>query len=213
MISLFSYLGLLSILICSCNKYTVTDNAHQLGISRITYFATLNMAGSPYMSVVMDSTFTDPGVTATQNGASLTVTVSGTVNTSVVGLYTINYSAVNSDGYPASTTRTVAVLPAPEMPGLDLSGSYYYVNTGANNSTIVKLAPGFYSTTNCWSPATTIPCLFICVDGMNILMPDQATAYGALNGTGTLSATGALTYIVSIPSQGLNNVPRHWHLQ
>ncbi len=197
----------------SCEKTDFNYPPGMVGSSKITYFATFDMAGSPYMSVVQGGTFTDPGVTATQNGSPLQVTVSGSVDVSQVGIYTITYSAINSDGFPASTTRTVAVLPSEEQAGVDISGQYFYVNTGGNVSTVTKVAPGFYSTTNCWSNATTIPILFICVDGANIIIPNQSTPYGDLSGSGTLSPDGALTYVISIPAQGITNSTRKWQLQ
>ena len=197
----------------SCKKDNFNYTKGTVGSSKITYFATFKLGGNPYVSIVQGDTYVDSGATATQNGTALTVAISGTVDASTVGIYTLTYSATNSDGFPASVSRTVAVLPSAELPGVDVSGTYYYVNTGANNSTVTKLAPGFYSTSNCWSSATTIPCQFLCVDGQNITMPNQSTPYGELFGTGTLTSGGALTYIVSIPSQGLNDVARKWHLK
>jgi hypothetical protein len=209
----FSFLALLLIVISSCKKDTPISNDKQVGTSRVTHFADLKLKGDVYMSVVKSATFTDPGATATQSGAPLPVTVTGTVNTAAVGFYTLNYSAVNSDGFPASVSRTVAVIPTTEPAGLDISGTYYYVTTPTSLSSVTKLAPGFYETTNCWSAATTIPCQFICSDGMNITMPAQATPYGTLSGTGTLSGAGALQYIVTIPQQNINATPRNWHAQ
>jgi hypothetical protein len=159
---------------------------------------------------VRGSTFTDPGATATSQGQNINVTTTGTVNTNQVGLYTLTYTAVNADNFPASATRTVAVLPSAEIPGTDISGSYYYVPTGANNSIVTKVAPGFYTTTNVWSNATVIPAMFITVDGINITIPNQSTAFGPMSGTGTLVA-GALNYVVSLPSQGISNSTRRWH--
>lgn len=198
-----------SIFLFSCKKELV-DTAQQVGSSKVTYYATVTLNGDQYLSVDSAGTYTDQGAVATVEGKNLDVKVSGSVNTSVVGLYTLTYSAVNSDGFSASATRTVAVLPSPEVTGVDVSGSYFYVATGANNSVITKLAPGFYSTSNCWSSATTISCLFICVDGTKIRVPSQSTPFGQLSGSGTLSPTGALTYIISIPSQGINNSARKW---
>lgn len=195
----------------ACNKDNVVDDANQLGISRITYFATLTLSGSQYMSVVMGQTFTDPGCNATAQGKPITVTTTGTVNTNQVGLYTLTYSAKNADGFPASTTRTVAVLPSAELVGVNLSGSYYYIATPTNTSTVTKLAPGFYSASNCYSASTTIPILFICADGTNIIIPNQSTPYGPIVGTGTLAGDGSLTYIVSLSSQGISNSKRKWH--
>lgn len=211
-ISFSSLIVFLLILIgtVSCEKTDFNYPEGTVGSSKITYFATITMAGNAYESIVQGDTYTDPGATATQNGNSLPVTVSGSVDGSQVGIYTLTYTAINSDGFPASVSRTVAVLPTAESPGVNVSGSYYYISSPGTSSTVQKLAPGFYSTTNCWSNATTIPCLFICTDGQNIIMPNQPTAFGELNGTATLSPTGALTYIVTIESQGLENIARKW---
>ena len=197
----------------SCNKSNFNYPEGTVGISRIVYFAQLNLKGSPYMSVVSGQTFTDPGCTASAGGDSLTVTASGTVNTSQPGIYTITYTALNAQGFAATTSRTVAVLPGAELAGVDISGSYFYVATGGNNSTVAKQAPGFYSTTNCWSSQTTIPILFICIDGANILIPNQTTSFGPVTGTGTLTAGGALTYILSLSNYGIVNSARYWQLQ
>ena len=211
----FFFFALLLVVISSCNKDSIISNSKQVGISRVTYFADLKLLGDTYMSVVKGATFTDPGATATQSGAPLTVTVTGSVDVTTVGLYILNYSAVNSDGFAASVSRTVAVLPSAETPGVDLSGTYYYIAAPATTSTITKLAPGFYSTTNCWSALTTIPCLFICVDGTNIIMPNQSTGYGPLYGTAVLGPTGALTYSVWLPAQTtlVGATTRNWHAQ
>ena len=82
--------------------------------------------------------FTDPGATVTDNrDATRTIFGTGTVNTGVIGAYTLTYNATDSEGYPAITrTRTVEVvaentdLTAPQItefsitPGsVDITGS------------------------------------------------------------------------------------------
>lgn len=209
---LISFTCILTCFFTACKKDTIVDNATQLGISRITYFALLTLTGNQNMSLVKGQTYTDPGCNASIQGKSTPITVTGTVNTNQVGLYTLTYSAKNADGYPASTTRTVAVLPSAEVAGVDISGSYYYIATPANTSTVTKLAPGFYSASNCFSAATTIPISFICADGTNIIIPNQSTAYGPIVGTGTLAADSSLTYKVSLSAQGISNSSRKWHM-
>ncbi|HMH20424.1 MAG TPA: immunoglobulin-like domain-containing protein [Puia sp.] len=209
----FFSIVLLLVVISSCKKDTIISNDKQVGTSKVTHFADLKLLGDPIMSIVKGAAFTDPGATASQSGAPLTVTVTGTVNTGAVGFYTVNYTATNSDGFPAAVSRLVAVLPSAEVAGVDLSGTYYYATAVATTSTITKLAPGVYATTNCWSNATTIACQFICADGTHIIMPSQATPYGTLSGTGTLSVAGALQYVVTIPEQGISGTPRNWHAQ
>ncbi|MDB6054499.1 MAG: hypothetical protein JWN25_2022, partial [Verrucomicrobiales bacterium] len=67
--------------------------------------------GSAANSILLGSTFTDPGVTAVDiNGNALTVTASGTVNGNVVGKYILTYSATDSGGNVATTSRTVSVV-------------------------------------------------------------------------------------------------------
>jgi hypothetical protein len=70
---------------------------------------TLNGASS--IEFTVNSTFTDPGATATDvmDGTD-SVTVTGTVNTAVVGTYTLTYTAVDAAGNQAlPVTRTVTV--------------------------------------------------------------------------------------------------------
>ena len=61
---------------------------------------------------VLESTYTEQGATATDNyDENVIVTVSGSVNTNVVGDYTISYNATDSNGNAADTvTRTIHVV-------------------------------------------------------------------------------------------------------
>jgi hypothetical protein len=172
------------------------------------------MSGSEYMSVVKGSTFTDPGVKAFEGSNEIPVTVTGSVNTNETGLYILTYSATNTDGFSATTTRTVVVIASNELPDVDLSGKYDYVGSSTYTSTVTKVAEGTYTTDNAWSGATVIPLVFVSLDGATISIPDQSTAYGAASGTGTYNGgTGKLVYTISIPSQGLNNINRNWQRQ
>lgn len=197
----------------SCKKDEIVQTDKQVGSSKITYYAIVTVTGNQYMSIVKGGTFTDPGATATVNGKSNPVTVSGSVNTAVPGLYILTYSSTNEDGYSASQTRTVAVLPAAESATSDISGSYSYVANSAYSNTITKLAPGLYLCSNVWG-ASTIPALFVCVDGANINIYGQNSPFGALTATtATLSSTGSLKITVTIPSQGITNAVRSWQKQ
>ncbi|MDO8561631.1 MAG: DUF5011 domain-containing protein [bacterium] len=75
---------------------------------------TLN--GDNPMSLSVGDTFIDPGATATDDiDGDLTMLVvwSNTVDTSVVGSYTVTYSVTDSGGLTGVTTRTVTVNPVP----------------------------------------------------------------------------------------------------
>lgn len=90
----------------------------------------ITLNGSSTMSIFQNSVFTDPGATAVDsNSNAITVTATGTVNTAVIGGYTILYTATDSNSNIATTTRTVNVLAAPAptststVPVITLNGS------------------------------------------------------------------------------------------
>jgi len=169
--------------LASCNKEDDFDYPQDtVGHSRVTYFPVLTMAGSTVMSIVKGATFTDPGVKATEGGATITVTVTGTVNTATVGLYELTYSATNKDGFPATVTRIVIVIPEEEKPGVDLSGEYLPIGGAPANASITKMDKGIYYTTNCWGGGSlaVIPAYFISTDGATVTLPLQNSPAGRI---------------------------------
>jgi len=167
--------------LCSCNKegnFNYPEGT--VGISKITYFPILTMSGSDYVVVPVGGTYTEPGVTAKEGTSDLTVTTSGTVNTAVVGVYTLTYSAVNKDGFAASTTRTVAVYSTDASAAAhDLSGTYLRPATGVSN-TWEKLAPGVYKVTNPGGAASGGGLIVILFNatGFTIDIPSQTSSDG-----------------------------------
>ena len=101
-------LGMSLFSLTSCN-----DSKDELTDSRLTYYVKLDMQGDAFVQVPIGSTYTDAGCTATMNGEDATSRIITTgldaIDTNTAGLYTVTYSAVNNDGFPASVTRTVAV--------------------------------------------------------------------------------------------------------
>jgi sugar lactone lactonase YvrE len=70
----------------------------------------INVTGANPMTVECHTSFSDPGVTATDGcSGSVPVTSSGSVNVNVPGSYTINYSATDGTN-TASASRTVNVV-------------------------------------------------------------------------------------------------------
>jgi hypothetical protein len=207
---LILFLLLLSPVFMACERDMESE-----GISRVTNFPTFNMAGDQYMSIVVGGTYTEEGVTATENGASLPVTTTGSVDTSKPGFYDITYSATNSDGFPASITRTIAIIPVAEAPVVDLSGTYK--NVGAANLTakITKLAPAFYMTTNVWGGGSlaVIPAYFISTNGTSISLPvSTLSPYGRVSGSGTYTA-GLIEWTIALPDAGAAPTLKKWQKQ
>lgn len=72
----------------------------------------MTLNGTSTNVIPLGGIYTEPGATAYDTCAdnSLTVTISGTVNTSVAGEYDITYSATTGAGTPGSLTRVVLVV-------------------------------------------------------------------------------------------------------
>ena len=123
-------------IIVSCDKETTGD------ISRITYFPEFTIDAPSSQIVSAGSAFTIPDATAEEDGVDLPVTVS--VSSELNGLsdfdintpdiYTIEYSAVNSDGYPGSSSITVIVAPP--------SGDFATSITGLYSSSVDRVFDG-----------------------------------------------------------------------
>lgn len=82
------------------------------GMSRITYYAILELNGEAKMTTEVGKSFTDPGCKATMAGEDVSdqIVTTGSVDTSKSGFNTINYIVTNPDGFSASASRTVAVV-------------------------------------------------------------------------------------------------------
>ena len=152
----------------SCN-----DDNDELTDSRLTYYADLHMEGDEFMIVPIGTAFVDPGCTGTlydkATGETRDITgqimVGGDeVDPNTMGFYYVTYSAVGSDGYLSTVSRTVCVCDPAVT--LDISGSYntdmnaslygaaqnsfaayaaaYGYTTQCTGITFKKLAPGFF---------------------------------------------------------------------
>ena len=101
-------------------SYTITYTATDLDNNTATASRTVNvvdttspvitLTGDASVTVELGATYTDAGATATDASGDITVTSSGTVDTTTVGSYTITYSATDASGNAATqVTRTVTV--------------------------------------------------------------------------------------------------------
>ncbi|MEP6948433.1 MAG: DUF5011 domain-containing protein [Ginsengibacter sp.] len=183
-------------MISSCSKDPIISTHDKVGTSKVTYYPTFTLTGSDIVSLVQGSAFTDPGIKASAGGADIPVITTGTIDINTVGLYTLTYTATNVDGFSATASRTVVVIPSAEVPGVDLSGEYMTTG-GTPNATITKVAPGVYFTTNCWGNGSTaiIPAYFISADGATAIVPLQT-----IPGVGRTQTTGPGTYVAGLIS-------------
>lgn len=111
--------------------YTATDSAGNTAIASRTVnvadltppVISLNGAGTLYLTI--NDAYVESGATATDNvDTSISVIITGTVDTSTLGSYNITYAATDSAGNTATETRTINVLtPDTTPPVLSLNGS------------------------------------------------------------------------------------------
>ena len=77
------------------------------GLSRITYYPSIELNGDSYLVWDKGMAYEDPGYVSELNGEDVTsqVTVSGSVDVNKSGIYTLTYTTVkNEDGFDASAT-------------------------------------------------------------------------------------------------------------
>ena len=78
----------------------------------------ITLNGSNPVNLTVGNNYTEAGATATDNiDGTVTVTLTGSVDTSTVATYTISYSASDAAGNTATTTRTVIVAKPPKEYG------------------------------------------------------------------------------------------------
>ena len=113
---------------CSDNSFFNISSGNvsvQTGVADTTP-PVISISGANPVSIPQGSVYTDAGATAIDNiDGVVAVSTSGTVNTAVVGGYTITYSATDSSGNNTTATRTVNVNPIVDVtpPVITLNGS------------------------------------------------------------------------------------------
>jgi hypothetical protein len=113
-------------LLFACEKETE-------GISRITYYCELELKGSNVEFAPLGGSYEEAGWVATENGIDVAdkVIVTGTVNTSVAGLYRLVYSVNNADGFPKIAERQVVVY---DITPSAMKSGFYTVSSSSNRN-------------------------------------------------------------------------------
>lgn len=124
------------------------EREENLGISRVTFYNDIEFIGDEVMTSPIGTPFQDPGVIAFEGEENVTenVIVSSDVDSNALGLYHINYSITNADGFEKSITRIVITTPVNDS-GVDYSGVYTGDTRGeiiSDGCTITKIGPSTY---------------------------------------------------------------------
>ncbi|MCU4676923.1 DUF5011 domain-containing protein [Catenovulum sp. 2E275] len=98
----------------------------------------ISLNGESTVSLAYNQTYTDAGATASDDvDGSVSVTTTGSVDSSTIGSYTITYSAIDAAGNEATATRTVNVVDvtAPTITVIDGNAEIFigdtYTDAGA----------------------------------------------------------------------------------
>ncbi len=76
------------------------------------------------MTIIIGNPYTEPSASATDNvDGSVTVTISGSVDTNTLGTYQITYSATDEAGNSATATRTILVVEKSEQLGFSFASN------------------------------------------------------------------------------------------
>ena len=132
----------LSLVIC-CVLFTACEKESTADVSEVTNFAVFDLAGSDEVLLHKGEEYVEPGATAEEAGESVDVTTSISkgwfrgqqFDNSIPDFYTVNYSAINQDGFEATAGRTIIVAQNGDLVE-DISGLYRssIVRNGATNS-------------------------------------------------------------------------------
>lgn len=108
----------LSVALWSCEKTTE-------GLTRITYYPTLEILGEPTIILNVGETYTDEGCYAELNGEDVSSEVQATSNidNTTPGVYSISYIIYNADGFSTTASRTVYVVDTENIATLYLGES------------------------------------------------------------------------------------------
>jgi len=103
----------------------------------------ITLKGQTPMAVIQDDTYTEPGATALDSiDGTLPVTISGSVDTSLVGIYLLTYSAKDKDGHTGSTVRIVLVTAPVKLKKTEQIKSYQTNGSEIDNGSVKD--DGFY---------------------------------------------------------------------
>lgn len=123
----------------ACDDTSDTEN-----VSRITNYPIVNLNGESIVVLTQGDTYEELSAVATAGTEELPLTTVGTVDANTPGVYKVSYTATNSDGFPASKTRTVIVLSSAPS-AYNLQGTFL---RNGNPNTVVQISDRVYTANN-----------------------------------------------------------------
>jgi hypothetical protein len=179
-------------------------------------YPTITIVGAPYISIPVGGAYTLPSATAYDSfykERPLVVKNLGTLDNTTPGLYTVTYSAKNSNGFEGTASVYVAVTNVSDT--LDLSGWYLRSAVPSKVAFVTKLARGLFMTSNVGGVDTgtqksaLVPAIFVVTSLSTLDFGSQITSVGTLTAASEAlllaPADTELTYIITNPSSVFSN--------
>ncbi|MCD6010210.1 MAG: Bacterial Ig-like domain (group 3) [Flavipsychrobacter sp.] len=201
--------------IAGCKKQT-----GQVSVVKTASYPIITITGPQYISIAVGGVFTPPNATAYDTFYKERPTVVkdlGGLDNTTPGLYTVVYSAKNSNGFIGTAVVYVAVTDVTDT--LDLSGLYWRSSDDQRPANISKLAKGLFMTDNVGGVDTgtqkefIVPAVFAVTSLSTVDFGSQPTSAGTLTTTnGMLSFTPdtTISYIITAPSSTFSGVLRQF---
>lgn len=175
----------------ACNKdpdFNYPENT--VGSSKIVYYPSVAINGEQLIIIDQGETYIDSGATASLNGEDIEPVVTGEVDSNTPGVYIINYSASNPEGFSASDFRTVVVISTdPQIDANNFSGRYTRTATGVD-AVWTKVGRGVYQVDNPGGAGVGVGFIVTLVnyEGNKISIPQQMAFDPSIPGMNTISS-------------------------
>jgi autotransporter-associated beta strand protein len=189
-----------SVTVTATNAYGSDSSGPVNALLNDTTPPTITLSGANPMGVLLNSTYVEPGATASDNCTLASFTTnSSAVNTAVLGTYTVTYTAVDGNANTTISNRTVVVVSS--YVWTNLSNGLWSNAANWQNGLIASSAnvPADFTTLTMAGPITVTNNGAVTVGGL--WFDDQSVNKYAW----TVSGSGSLTLAVSSGSPVISN--------
>lgn len=179
-----------SLIFISCEKDDTASVSKEVKVS----YPEITLNGAEIVVVPVGGNYTDAGAKLKDDISGKITDIqpaSGTVNTAQAGLYVLNFTAANENGFETTAARIVAVTNVTGTP--NRAGVYLRSATGIT-ATITKIADGVYKVKNPGGAGigTNTVVYFVETSPGTFVCPTQPTDFGQMSVTEIVfTATGA----------------------
>lgn len=112
---------ILAVTLVAMFSFSCDEDGDSVGVSTVTYFPSFELAAGDNVVIETGDDFS-PDATVTEGETQLTPDISNGVDNTTPGIYTVSYSAENSDGYSGSKSQSVVVYDPAIIP-TDVTGN------------------------------------------------------------------------------------------